>query len=443
MRRLLLLFFLIVFLIISPAVIMYTAGYRYDWQNGLLKKIGAISIDVTPKNATVYINGQKIKDTMPIRLNNITPNKYSLRLAAPGYYDWLKEITVKNKQTIYIKEINLLKKTRPELIVPGHLDELSLSADGNFLIYAAIKDQMKEIILRDMRREKNFLLFPVPKTHELKTIWAANNNFAAVMNGNAPYINLTIVNADNPETFWNINAEIKTPIEKMEWRKTSDPEFCYSTKLNIISAKPLTRQQSVVAKNTFMDWYMDDGQLWTIESSTSTNQLKITKDTLGFGSVFALLDNTNEGARSELNPWTILAVNDDVVLLKKDEKESEMMLVTPDQKFNVSGEKFTISKYNNWWLIWTPWELWTYSKGEKPFLLSRSGEQLREVIPLDEYNTLGLVWAKRVTALFPYYFVTHELVDTQIISVVADSVKRVIYFTGLIEGVEGLWILKY
>ena len=53
-RLLLLIAFIAAFFIIAPIIIMYTAGYRYDWQNGLLKETGAISVDVEPKNATVY-----------------------------------------------------------------------------------------------------------------------------------------------------------------------------------------------------------------------------------------------------------------------------------------------------------------------------------------------------------------------------------------------------
>ena len=83
-RLLMLILFIIAFFVISPIIIMYTAGYRYDWRNGLLKETGAISVDVEPKNATVYLNGIKLQDKMPIRLNNIAPAKYSLRITAPA-----------------------------------------------------------------------------------------------------------------------------------------------------------------------------------------------------------------------------------------------------------------------------------------------------------------------------------------------------------------------
>ena len=109
-RIFLLFFFIFLFCVLSPVIIMYTAGYRYDWQNGLLKETGAISIDIEPNDAVMLLNGVKITAKMPVRLNNIAPGKYNLRISADGYYDWVKDLEVKNKQTTYIKEIFLLKK---------------------------------------------------------------------------------------------------------------------------------------------------------------------------------------------------------------------------------------------------------------------------------------------------------------------------------------------
>ncbi len=415
---------------------MYTAGYRYDWENGLLKEIGAISIDIIPKTAMVFINGQKIKDTMPIRLKNVTPGKYIIRLSATGHYDWQKEISVKNKQTVYIKEVSLLKKTEPELLLAGNFSQLSLSTDGRYLLYTAINNQSKKLILRDLDESRDTELLTIPAGRELEIIWSEKNNFAAVTDQNYPHQWLAIINAARPNLIWELTKETKTPIQKIQWRDTINPELYYSTKTAIVSATPENLVQTAIAKNTFLDWRMNNGQLWTIQLGTAKGQIRLVKDTLGFPENFSLLNG--DLSSLNVNSWQILAVRDDIILLKKSE-QTEMLIVTADKKFPVSGEKFTISKYNNWWLIWTPWELWTYSKGEEPYLLNRSGEQLREVAPLDKYNTLALVWAKKTTALFPYYLVGHELIDHETYALVADSEKRTLFFADQ----KGLWKLNY
>ena len=107
-------------------------------------------------------------------------------------------------------------------------------------------------------------------------------------------------------------------------------------------------------------------------------------------------------------------------------------------------DKIKISQFENWWLMWSPWEIWTYSPQEnEPLLLNRSGEQLADIIPLDKYNTLALIWENRATALFPYYLVGHGLIDQRIEYANADTKNKVLYFYAEIEGEKGIWRLLY
>ena len=59
-RRAFFILFITFFLVLSPIIIMYALGYRYDIKNGLLRETGAISIDIKPKNITTYLNKLKI-----------------------------------------------------------------------------------------------------------------------------------------------------------------------------------------------------------------------------------------------------------------------------------------------------------------------------------------------------------------------------------------------
>jgi len=119
--------FIIAFLIISPALVLYSSGYRYDFKNGIIQETGAISIDIMPKNASAYLNDAKLKSKVPIRLKNLARGKYKIKLTADGYYDWEKEVVVENKQTVYIKEIKLIKKSEAQKISDNNVKIISLS----------------------------------------------------------------------------------------------------------------------------------------------------------------------------------------------------------------------------------------------------------------------------------------------------------------------------
>ena len=443
-RLLMLILFIIAFFVISPIIIMYTAGYRYDWRNGLLKETGAISVDVEPKNATVYLNGIKLQDKMPIRLNNIAPAKYSLRIAAPGYFDWLKEIEVKNKQTNYTKEISLIKKNKPQILINGKIDNMAISYDGRFIIYSTQKNSSTEIWLWNNTNQQATILSRFNSLEPTTIIWAEKNNYALIVDSIPPYSRLLVINAANPLKQTDL-AYNNPPIKKFEWGNPSDPQLYYSTKENIFLYSPATAKSQIITKNIYLDWQMENGQLWTMQTDSSTKQYKITKDTLGFNSVFNHLDSTDMNlatGQTEKENLQILAARQNMVLLQNN-KSLQIILLTNSNKYKIPAEKFLISKYNNWWLIWSHWELWTYSEGEEPYLLNRSGERLQKVAPLDKYNTLALVWANKTTVLFPYYMATHDLLDEKITNIAADTENKILYFINQDKNKEGIWKLNY
>lgn len=441
-RLAMLIIFIIAFFVISPVIIMYTAGYRYDWQNGLLKETGAISVDIEPKDATVYLNGIKLQDKMPIRLNNIAPAKYSLRITKPEYFDWVNEIEVKNKQTNYTKEISLIKKTAPQILINGKIDNLGVSFDGNFIIYSVKKNNSREIFLLNNTDQRSTSLFTVNGLKKVKIIWSEKNHYAVITDDSAPFTRLTILNANDPQKQNNLTNN-NAPIKKFVLGTSAEPQLYFSTKDGIFLYSAASEKLQLITKNNYLDWYMDNGQLWTMQTDSSTKQFNIIRDTLGFNSLFNTLDSTDINlatGQTEAENLQILAARQNTVLMQNS-KSSEMILLTNSNKYKISADTFQISKYNNWWLIWSQWELWTYSEGEEPYLLNRSGEKLQQVVPLDKYNTLGLVWANKTTALFPYYLVTHDLLSEKVSKITADTNNKILYYIN--QNKDGIWKLNY
>lgn len=443
-RLTMLILFLVAFFIIAPILIMYTAGYRYDWQNGLLKETGAISIDIEPKNAKIYLNGINLQDKMPIRLNNIAPAKYSLRITAPGYFDWIKEIEVKNKQTNYTKEISLIKKNKPEILINGKIANYALSYDGRFIIYTIQNKAASDVWLWDNNNGRSSIISRLNGAEPTVIRWAEKNNYALIGDSVLPYSRLLIINAENPSKQTDL-VKNNAPIKKIEWANTAEPQLYFSTKDNIFLYSPATAKSQIITRNIYIDWYIENGQLWTMQAETSTKQLKITKDTLGFNSVLNRLNATDINlatGQTESENLQILSAHQNIVLLKN-LNGSEMVLLTNSNKFKIPADKFLISKYNNWWLMWSQWEIWTYSEGEEPYLLNRSGEQLQEVTPIDKYNTLALGWANKTTVLFPYYLVNHDFINEKITNLSADTDNKILYFINNEKNKEGIWKLNY
>ncbi len=436
LRRFIFLFFIGLFLLISPAIILYTSGYRYDFKNGFLRETGSINIDITPNWAEVYLNNTKLKSRFPIRLNNLVPGKFSLNITSPGYFDWHKNIEVKNKETIYIKDIILLKKTEPVFLHEGKVIELVISNDGKFLIYSLIKEKEKELWQKNIKTGENLLVTKLSDLEPLDIIFSPDNSYYIISTKQKPYSKIFIFNTQKPEKNIDLTAYTKMPITKYNWRNGSLPEIYYSTKEQIMIFNPENMNQTFVNKNNFIDWFFENNQLWVIQINSSTNNPELIKDYLGFHQIF------NNDFGTETENWEILTAKNDFILLKK-KNQAEMLLFTQNKKYTLAGENYIISKYNNWLIAWSTWEIWTRAQNEEPVLLNRSGMQLKQIIPLDKHNTLGLVWADNTTVLFPYYLVSHELLAQQITTAISDSDNRTLFFGGKYNDKNGLWKLEY
>ncbi len=437
LRRFIFFFFIGLFLLISPAIIMYTSGYRYDFQNGLLRVTGSINVDVVPGTAEVYLNNVKLKSGIPVRLNNLASGKYVVTIKNTGFFDWQKNIEVKNKETVYIKDVVLLKKNEPILMHDGIIPEVVISNDGQFLVYSVRQNSRKEIWQKNLKSNELLMIEDgFFATETLKISFMRNGPYYAVSSEKSPYKKIILVNAQKLEKKFDLVTYSKLPIVKYQWKEATYPEIYYATERQIMTFFPESLNQIFITKNIFADWYMENGQLWILDDNTSTKKAVLTRDTLGFNNLFF---TDFETAASS---WEILIAKKDFVLLKK-RNQPEMLLLANGKKYTITGEKFIVSKYNDWFIAWTPWEIWTRAQNEDPILLNRSGLQLQQVVPLDKYNTLGLVWGENTTALFPYYLVSHNLLPQKINVAASDSDNRTLYFGGKYNDKEGLWKLEY
>ena len=59
-RRMVYASFIIIFSILTPIIILYTQGYRYNFKRGRVQKTGILIISSIPKKADVYLNNKLV-----------------------------------------------------------------------------------------------------------------------------------------------------------------------------------------------------------------------------------------------------------------------------------------------------------------------------------------------------------------------------------------------
>ncbi len=145
LRKTIILLFLLFFILTAPVLILYSQGYRFDfnWQEKKIKLIqtGGIAIGASPNNVSIFLDGKLKKKTgiffTTAVVNNLIPKKYNIRVEKEGYYAWEKNLEVKEKQVTEAKYI---------VLIPENLDVQQLSQSvEEFWILSENKILVKEI----------------------------------------------------------------------------------------------------------------------------------------------------------------------------------------------------------------------------------------------------------------------------------------------------------
>ena len=155
-RTLLFVFLLLLFAIVSPAIVFYARGWRFDFRTNHFTQTGALYFKVFPRNVTAYINNNLIKKTDflfgTILIDNLLPNQYQAKIEKDGYFSWEKKLEVKEEQVTDAKNIVLFPQNPLFGDVVKGIDEFYFSPDGSKIIIKKTVNKGWYLALYDLQR---------------------------------------------------------------------------------------------------------------------------------------------------------------------------------------------------------------------------------------------------------------------------------------------------
>lgn len=174
LRRLIFYTFLLIFLAITPCILLYAQGYSFDWQKKSLDKTGALYVRSYPKNISVYVDG-KARDKTPCLIKRLSPGKYQVTLKAPGFYTWQKTLAISENLVTEAREIIMVPKN-PSLeltLLEESINQFSLSSEGKKMIY--FNQNKQQIFYLDLKNRLQQYLYNSPQTIQIMS-WSPDNN---------------------------------------------------------------------------------------------------------------------------------------------------------------------------------------------------------------------------------------------------------------------------
>ena len=136
-RKALFIFFVALFVIATPTLVLYAQGYRINWPLEPGKKLvvmtGGFFLKTSPKQADIYVNG-KLQDQTDFffgsaLLENFLPRQYQLEVKKTGYQSWEKTLEIKEKEVTEIRNINLFPDRITFAAVEKNADNALASPD--------------------------------------------------------------------------------------------------------------------------------------------------------------------------------------------------------------------------------------------------------------------------------------------------------------------------
>lgn len=193
MRRFIAIFFIMAFIIATPILILYTAGYRYNIKKQQVSKTGSLVIETKPKDATVSLSTIDETFQTPLRLTNLFPNNYTITVERDGYYSWKKRLSVESQLTTFAEDIILFKQSASEQLLDLTITDMVVSGDKEKAVLRS-RDKEGNLALsyytfKNQKRVK--IPYKLPEKGTLTNIsWSPDNRF----------ILLTQTIATTPET---------------------------------------------------------------------------------------------------------------------------------------------------------------------------------------------------------------------------------------------------
>lgn len=426
------------FLIIAPLILLFTAGYRYDFTNHTVMETGVISVDVFPRDAEVYLNGVKIDKKIPIRLANRAPGLYQLSIKRDGYQEWSKDIEVKSKQTTYVRDLTLFPHASPQKVrqFPYNILEAKFSHDGRYLL-AVIRDKnMYEVRLYDTNslQETTITRDNADRVPHISWSPTVPSAVIAMTQGNTTYTH--IFSAMQPDAVKVYSHEGTITSSDIQWSTGSEGEKLFvRTADNTVHS--LTQEQATLyATAPSNAWYADPAQdtLWFYEESravlTQQKDEKVTIFSLPI-KIRRIID-TN-GAR------LIVQTTDNTIAIipfsNQQLGEVKSLPTTSIAQNAQTGE----------WISWSDSEIWNIHADGNANLLNRTSENIESVMGLDQYGVLLMKTGNGLIAFNPGYYTTHTLlpIKSSVQPIALNTRTRHILFFAKVEEEFGLYKLKY
>lgn len=186
-RLTILLFCAVCFLAISPILVAYSMGYRFDFEKNKIVATGGIYVRTFPSAGQVTIDS-KITEKPGLFNNSIfvqslLPKEHTVYIKKDGYFDYLKTLPVQENQVTKLENVLLIKKNLKFSDFADKIDYFSVALNNQNVITATA--DKKNIVFKyfsaNTTQQKTFSITQINSTEKISNIkWSEDSSKALI-----------------------------------------------------------------------------------------------------------------------------------------------------------------------------------------------------------------------------------------------------------------------
>lgn len=138
-----------IFVVVTPIILLYAAGYRLgeDWS---LSKTGGIYIHSPLSGSEIYINNALEKTTNLLQsgvfISNLKPGSYEMLVAKEDYWPWQKKLAVRSELVTEANAFLIPRTPEGSVLMRGRFSSLYASPLNNILLIEEDRGAKKYIV---------------------------------------------------------------------------------------------------------------------------------------------------------------------------------------------------------------------------------------------------------------------------------------------------------
>ena len=420
-RRVLLWVFVVMFFALAPAVVFYTAGYRWNPKKGAIERYGTLIVDTRPSGASISLNGTIIDERSPATLKDVAPGTYRITLTADGRHEWEKTLDVRPELVTFVNDIEMWSTAEPSFLAAGSFTDVVSSENGRYLAASESVDDGVNIVLLEISNGSRTEARIETNADDVSLEWGGDSAAVLVRAGEHSWI----VTRRDPE------RAVELPDGFYRWNdgtligSLDGEQYLYDV-TNDTTQRIDTEPEVHDAEGTY-----------EIISTTNTTGLVLvdrTKEDLQYG-----LPAGDWYFGPAYNGTLFLQRSGEWIGFDPDEDRPvarRIATVDPLQDVRVDGETYLLSRYEG--------EVWVMKLGEEPELVVRKSQPITDV-----------AWHRRGNHIF--YTTDSDLIvleldarDHRVETVLASFdemngmtvARRIVYLAGVQNGVSGIYALE-